>query len=351
MTARFQLVYDPFEPSFCVSACLRPLLEPWFDLVPYNPDHTYHAQTIPSQLIRASAVVTVYQTAEGPGPTWYHELEQQGCRIIVDHLLDSDIDSASTQLHNQLTLRNGRWMWYWAALRWAQAGYQRPPPQRHRDRDFLLMMNKQRDHRDQILHDLQPLLAGALWSYIERGHDIEEVDQRTGSSSLHWYDFYHPSWYGRTAFSVISESWMRSDAYFANPDPPAPNKALNLRPNFRTEVSEKIFKPLAFSHPFLVYGSEGTLRYLHSLGFETWDNLWDERYDTQTQDQARLQAVTQAVHYAVKWLPHLMSQPDHAWDLRTEQKIQHNRARFWDLDFVSQQVTKEVIGDILEFVS
>jgi hypothetical protein len=329
--ARQQIIFNPEEPSIGVAPYMQAILAEGFDLVPFT-----HGLTAGN-----SAVLTVYQTAESDAQPWYHELEQMGCPIIVDHLLDSDVHSASASTDRHLTLRNGRWMWYSTSLRYTRAGFDQYRPQRCRDRDFLMMMNKQRPHRDLVLEQLAPILGNALYSYVDRGIDIAESDSRQSLQDLHWYDYFNPAWYDRTGFSVVVESWMRSDAYFANPGEPEPNAFVRLRPNYRTEVSEKIFKPLAFQHPFIVYGSEGTLRYLQALGFETFDNLWDETYDSITSDSARFDAVTRTVKSAVQ-KPLL--------DLLTQNKLQHNRERFWDQTLVTDLVRREIIHDIQEFL-
>jgi hypothetical protein len=330
--ARQQIIYNPEEPSIGVAPYMQDILAANFDLVPFAPGMD----------AVNSAVLTVYQTAETDSRPWYHELEQMGCPIIVDHLLDSDVHSGSTSTDRHLTLRNGRWMWYSTSLRYTRAGFDQYRPQRCRNRDFLMMMNKQRPHRDLVLEQLAPILGNALYSYVDRGIDISESDSRQSHQDLHWYDYFNPAWYDRTGFSVVVESWMRSDAYFANPGEPEHNAFVRLRPNYRTEVSEKIFKPLAFQHPFIVYGSEGTLRYLQALGFETFDNLWDESYDSITSDSARFDAVTRTVKSAVQ-KPLL--------DPLTQQKLQHNRERFWDQTLVTDLVRKEIIHDIQEFLS
>jgi len=327
-----KIIYNPNEPSIGVAPYMQAVLADAFDLVPFTP----------GQNTAKGAVLTVYQTAEADALPWYHELEQNGSKIIVDHLLDSDVHSVSTQSHTHLTLRNGRWMWYSTSLRYTRAGFDQYRPQRCRDRDFLMMMNKQRPHRDQVLEQLAPVLGNALYSYVDRGIDISESDSRQSHQDLHWYDYFNPAWYDRTGFSVVVESWMRSDAYFANPSEPAPNALVRLRPNYRTEVSEKIFKPLAFQHPFIVYGSEGTLRYLQATGFETFDNLWDEAYDLISSDSARFDAVTAIVKLAVQ-KPLL--------DPLTQQKLQHNRERFWDQTLVTDLVRREIIHDIQEFLA
>jgi len=45
-------------------------------------------------------------------------------------------------------------------------------------------------------------------------------------------------------------------------------------------VTEKTYKPLMTSTPFILVSSPGYLRYLHSLGFETFSSVIDEQYDT-----------------------------------------------------------------------
>ena len=43
-------------------------------------------------------------------------------------------------------------------------------------------------------------------------------------------------------------------------------------------VTEKIYKAIAL-HPFIVIGNKHTLKYLHSVGFETFPEMFDESYD------------------------------------------------------------------------
>jgi hypothetical protein len=43
--------------------------------------------------------------------------------------------------------------------------------------------------------------------------------------------------------------------------------------------SEKIWKPIMVGHPFLVYGNAGSLKYLKSIGYRTFDRWFDESYD------------------------------------------------------------------------
>jgi len=44
-------------------------------------------------------------------------------------------------------------------------------------------------------------------------------------------------------------------------------------------LSEKVFKPIACQHPFMILGNRGSLKELKKLGYKTFHNLIDETYD------------------------------------------------------------------------
>jgi hypothetical protein len=47
----------------------------------------------------------------------------------------------------------------------------------------------------------------------------------------------------------------------------------------RHHITEKTFKPIAMGMPFMIVGTQGSLKYLRSYGFRTFEELWDESYD------------------------------------------------------------------------
>ena len=59
-------------------------------------------------------------------------------------------------------------------------------------------------------------------------------------------------------------------------------------------LSEKAFKPIACSHPFIFMGNKGSLAKLREIGYETFDGFIDETYDT-LPTWERMQAVTDAI--------------------------------------------------------
>jgi len=56
-------------------------------------------------------------------------------------------------------------------------------------------------------------------------------------------------------------------------------------------VSEKTFRPILMQTPFIIFGSQGTLRHLRSFGLETFGDFWDESYDSVADPRDRFLAV------------------------------------------------------------
>ena len=61
----------------------------------------------------------------------------------------------------------------------------------------------------------------------------------------------------------------------------------------RWHLTEKTFKPIALEMPFILVAPAGSLEYLRSYGFETFNGIIDESYDEETDDIKRLEKVTQ----------------------------------------------------------
>jgi hypothetical protein len=52
----------------------------------------------------------------------------------------------------------------------------------------------------------------------------------------------------------------------------------------RWHLTEKTFKPIALGMPFVIVGTQGSLKYLRSYGFRTFGDVWDESYDDEDDD-------------------------------------------------------------------
>lgn len=56
----------------------------------------------------------------------------------------------------------------------------------------------------------------------------------------------------------------------------------------KTHLTEKIFKPMVMSQPFVIFGPPNSLAYLKRYGFQTFDCVWNEEYDTEVDAQRRM---------------------------------------------------------------
>ena len=59
----------------------------------------------------------------------------------------------------------------------------------------------------------------------------------------------------------------------------------------KLHLTEKTFKPIALGMPFVLSATAGSLDYLRSYGFKTFDSVWNESYDYETDDVKRSEMV------------------------------------------------------------
>jgi hypothetical protein len=60
----------------------------------------------------------------------------------------------------------------------------------------------------------------------------------------------------------------------------------------RWHLTEKTFKPIALGMPFVIVGTQGSLEYLRSYGFQTFSSIWDESYD-RCDDSTRIHRIAE----------------------------------------------------------
>jgi hypothetical protein len=79
------------------------------------------------------------------------------------------------------------------------------------------------------------------------------------NQNLHWVERYDDSELFESAFVWIAcETMHEQDGIF---------------------ITEKTWKAIAYGKPFLLNGDAGSLEYLRSIGYKTFDQFWDESYD------------------------------------------------------------------------
>ena len=69
----------------------------------------------------------------------------------------------------------------------------------------------------------------------------------------------------------------------------------DIQPTESVFLSEKIYKPLACKHPFVVVGVDKTLEYLKQFGYKTFDKWIDESYDNEPDEDKRMSMIVEEV--------------------------------------------------------
>jgi hypothetical protein len=69
----------------------------------------------------------------------------------------------------------------------------------------------------------------------------------------------------------------------------------------RLHLTEKTLRPIACAQPFILAGTHGSLEYIKSYGFKTFDNLWSEQYDRELDPYARLIAIKNVMKEIASW--------------------------------------------------
>jgi len=136
---------------------------------------------------------------------------------------------------------------------------------------FNCPQRRARIHRVEFFEKLKSynLVERNLCSFPEKNHFIlgEQHDKDSG----YYINRIHPDYCLKTFLTVVSEP-----QYYEN--------------ELSVFNSEKVFKPIACSHPFMVLGGKGSLQHLKERGYKTFSDYFDESYDTMNDDR-RMEAI------------------------------------------------------------
>ena len=160
-----------------------------------------------------------------------------------------------------------------------------------------------------LKHDNNIELANILKA-TSRHLDINDLTKIAG------YGFENKDMYLTSYISIVSESIFfqrREDG--------------DVYVEFPTGyLSEKIWKPIGHSQPFILAGPSHSLEYLKSLGFKTFHPFIDESYDNETDDFKRLEMVlNQIENFANKTKEEKIQFLNNVKDI-----VKHNQKLFLD---------------------
>jgi hypothetical protein len=136
-----------------------------------------------------------------------------------------------------------------------------------------------REELDELLVLIDKGMGGYHWAHVdnlieETKFIVENIPMLVDGYTFHDNDKALPvDNILDSYFSIITETTM---------DPLYTNDAERIDRDkfiYSLLISEKTYKPLYYMHPFIVLGCPGTLKYLRSIGFETFPEFFDESYD------------------------------------------------------------------------
>ena len=250
----------------------------------------------------------------------YTEFWEQGFPIVIDNLWERKNQYLVAYPYDNtgsFILHNVNWFWYNESLWYKKININNYQPVRTYKYSGFMPMRLRRPNRDMLYEQIAPYLDDFIWSYVAQGQQLPNDHDLSDWTTQRYFN---PEWYDNTCFSLVSETHVD----------PVPGQSIF--------ITEKTFKPMAFKHPFMIFGNQGTLAHLHSLGFETYENQFDESYDNQPPVD-RLQTLITNVQQFIK----------KPYDQLTLDKIEHNHARFFDPVLVEKRIVDEIILPIIEY--
>ena len=284
---------------------LKPLLEKYFNIVEYDATTNYDP--------KSSLVVIGHSYGDS---TWQKNLNNIKC--VVVNLWER---GAVETVENALTLTNKNWFWYNEAYWYQHLGYSSYVPDRGYTHTAFMPVRLKRPERDLAFKKLKNHLDNMIYSYVEDGIYLPgDVPHDLDVFGGNFQRYFNPAWYDSTYFSIVLESKI--------------NDPGNLF------ISEKTFKPIAFLHPFMIIGQPGILKYLHELGFETFENMFDESYDDQSDYTSRLDLIESNIeNFKFEKYSNI-----------TLEKLNHNKHLFFDQTVLEPRIVKEIFNPMIEFL-
>ena len=101
----------------------------------------------------------------------------------------------------------------------------------------------------------------------------------------------------------------------------------------RIHLTEKILRSIACAHPFILAAGPGSLEYLRSYGFKTFDPWIDESYDQESNSLLRLKKIVNSMKKIID--------VSHSEYLEIKRIAKFNQQHFFSREF-EQQVTQEL---------
>jgi len=223
------------------------------------------------------------------------------------YLITSEHESESVQRACRLYGFESLYYFFhgWAALDWYR-GYDRslliqPPDQRHIIRTFVApnrIVTGARQHRLLILYHIFKKNLTANWISCPAVCPVGNIAVTNAVKDL--ADIYPdiesvfdqqllPMDFPGESGHPMRSCWL--DLFTESADCLLYLVTETVASGRRLHLTEKTFKPICLQMPFVLVGTQGSLAYLRSYGFQTFGDLWDESYDLETDDVRRVERI------------------------------------------------------------
>ena len=316
MTKKFKIVHASYVTSFN-SYWLQDFFNEYFEFVPWEANRRYEPGT--------GFYLDCLDFPEfGRTPIFsVEDLLNQGFKVIINNLMEVNYGFVP----NTHKVCCPAWFWYNGSMWYQYAGYNKYRPQRQIQYTALMPLNRSKPHRTDFVKSLESLKDKMLWSYVSKGRELPNdgntrLCNTQKNFNLEWQNQFNPEWYNQSYCSMAVETFVSPGSVHT--------------PLF---ITEKTLKPIAFQHPFLVYGNQGTLQQLRNWGFETFNNLWDEEYDNMPHEKQRKDAIVDILK--------TLEITEH--DPETLRRAEYNQNHFYDQKLVLNGIIKDVVNPILEY--
>jgi len=222
--------------------------------------------------------------------------------------------------------------WYWILdqqkfLNYHYDSYAQAPTHQNK---FFMQMSLSRPDRDNLWKQVQPILPMGLYSYKSQGvHLPNDVNP----DQVHdWQRYMNWDWINSCSITLVIESNLDDHDI----------TGFSVTQNDNKFICEKTYKPIAYGHAFLLASTRGNLAHVREQGFETFPELWDESYDDLPDYQQRVDAIVTII----KNFDHgSLNNPV------VQQKIAHNRQRFFDTELAARLLRETVVEPVIAFVN
>jgi hypothetical protein len=104
----------------------------------------------------------------------------------------------------------------------------------------------------------------------------------------------------------------------------------------RIQLTEKILRPIACGHPFVLASTPGSLQYLRDYGFKTFADIIDESYDTEQDPVTRLNLIIATMKKIISWTP----EQQRINREKIKEITEHNKKHFFSDGFFESIITE-----------